>query len=189
MRTRTPFALTLALALVACSGDDAASATDATTTTASTATTAGTDASESDSDTAAVDPACGSGLVVKGEGEDKMAKWGAPCTKDEECVALIGEGALCYAAIVDVYKAPGGYCSKPCELMDADPLYVLDHPDCGPGITCLGVNGIFTACLPECTSDAQCQRDGYSCHLLPQIGMENDPTFCLMMDSCLVNPP
>ena len=189
---RLPALLALALALPACSGDDGATATDGTTTassagsaSATTTTTAGETAAETET-TGAVDPNCGSGKPTAGAGENLTATWGAPCTTSAECVALIGEGAECYSAIAGVYKAPGGYCSKPCTLPNDSTLYVPDAPDCGPGVTCLGVNGIFTACVPPCTSDAQCQRDGYTCKTLPQLGSEGDPKFCLMPDTCTV---
>jgi len=175
MKRRAPLlaflALLAPLALPACSGDDSSSGTST--------------GDASSSTTEAVDPNCGSGKPIAGAGENKMATWGAPCTTDAECVTLLGDGALCYAAIANVYKAPAGYCSKPCSLPDGV-QYSESDPQCGDGVTCLGVNGIFTACVPPCTDDAQCQRDGYSCTLLPQIGSPGDPEFCLMMDTCMV---
>ena len=187
---RLPALLALALALPACSGDDAGTATAATTTTAGSAsatTTTTTTAAETAAETetsGAVDPNCGSGLPTAGAGENLMDKWGTPCTTNAQCESLLGAGAECYSAIAGVYKAPGGYCSKPCTLPDDMTLYVPDAPDCGPGVTCLGVNGIFTACVPPCTADDQCQRDGYSCKTLPQLGSDGDPKFCLMPDTC-----
>ena len=160
--------------------------TSTTSSSSSTTTTDPTTSTTADSTTGMVDPLCGSGDPIAGMGTNKMEKWGAPCSVDAECVALLGAGAECYETIAGVYKAPGGYCSKPCTLPNDQTLYVPNAPECGPGVTCLGVNGIFTACVPPCIGDAQCQRDGYSCKVLPQIGSPGDPKFCLMKDTCVL---
>ncbi|MCH9680430.1 MAG: hypothetical protein K0V04_03265 [Deltaproteobacteria bacterium] len=127
-----------------------------------------------------------------GDASDDMASdplmntWGAPCSTDADCVALIGEGAVCDTLAV-VYELPGGYCTKPCTLPDADTRFVLDDPVCDPngGIACIGVMGQFERCGPPCLGDMQCNRDGYVCRLMPLIGVEGDPRMCLMPDCCL----
>ncbi len=111
--------------------------------------------------------------------------WGAACETNDDCVALLGDGAECLHAAV-VFELPGGYCSKPCVLPDGDTRVVLDDPTCDPngGIACVGSNIAFQYCAPLCTDDAQCNRDGYICRQMPIISFPEDPTLCLMPDCC-----
>jgi hypothetical protein len=111
--------------------------------------------------------------------------WGAPCATDADCTPLVGEGAVCLFTAV-IYSLPQGYCSKSCELADGV-FYESDDPDCDPngGVSCIGNNDVgFHYCAIACTEDAQCERAGYYCRLLPQLGAEGDPEFCLMPDCC-----
>jgi hypothetical protein len=114
-----------------------------------------------------------------------METWGAACTTDAECVALIGEGAECLDMAV-IYELPGGFCSKPCSLPDTTTTFVDDDPACDPngGVTCVGQRPLFEYCAVPCTDDAQCNRDGYYCRQMPTIAGPDDPTFCLMPDCC-----
>ena len=125
------------------------------------------------------------GLGTDGESNDLMQTWGAPCTSDEDCVALLGDGAICQDKAV-IYELPGGYCSKPCSLPDADTRVVLDAMDCDPagGVACIGQMGFFESCTLLCSDDAQCSRDGYYCRQMPMISSEGDPKACLMPDCC-----
>lgn len=160
-------------------------------TTSETDTTNSSESDTTDSDTTDSDSGggdvktqlCGTGDKTEGSGTNLMESWGAPCSSDDECTALVGEGAVCLNDILDIYILQQGYCSKLCEL-PADKLYVKDDPTCGTGITCLGQDGFFETCAPECTSDDECQRDGYTCQTLPTIGSEGDPKFCLMATQC-----
>ncbi len=115
-----------------------------------------------------------------------METWGAACTTDAECVALIGEGAVCDTMAV-VYELPQGYCTKPCSLPDIDTQFVLDAPDCDPGggVACIGLMGMFERCGLVCADDMQCTRDGYVCRQMPLIAKPEDPRMCLMPDCCL----
>ncbi len=160
-----------------CSGDSGSSTDSDSATTGDTTTEGGESSSGGEE-------ACIAGDPVTKSGENKMESFGAPCETAADCEALLGTGAVCYPNILGMYETPGGYCSLECELPDDQSLYELDNASCGVGNHCLGVNGIFTACAPECTSDEDCWRDGYVCRVLPAIGAENDPKFCLMPDSC-----
>ncbi len=194
MRSLLKFAPTLALALslTACAGDDSATGSDTQTTDpTATGTASNSDSSsESDSETGGVDTKtqlCGTGDKTEGSGTNLMEKWGTPCSSNEECVAAAGDGAECIENILDIYVLPQGYCTKPCSLPDSDTQYVENDPMCGDeGMTCLGAVGFFETCALPCTSDDECQRDGYSCQVIPQLGAEGDPKFCLMNYQCTV---
>ncbi len=161
-------------------------------------------AAESDGDTqanmmsaTAPDTSAGSGDAVLGcavpEEQDStdgmsnplMETWGAACSTDAECVALIGDGGVCLLEAV-VYELPYGYCTKPCALPDMSTRSVVDDPACDPagGVACVGQQGAFEYCSPLCTDDAQCNRDGYICRQMPIISMMGDPSLCLMPDCC-----
>lgn len=147
---------------------------------------------DADADTDATDSAdetegelvCGDEWAEKdGSGTSIMDEWGAPCMADAECVAILGDGASCVTNILGVYDLPGGYCSKlNCQLPDNTTSFVLDAEDCSAdgGIACVGVQGIYTVCAMPCDSHNQCQREGYGCRIMPNIGADGDPTFCLM---------
>ena len=112
-----------------------------------------------------------------------MDVWGAPCTSDDECVAIIGDGATCVTNILGVYDLPGGFCSiENCQLPDTNTTYIHDATDCDPdgGVTCVGAKDLFTACIIPCTSNDECGREGYGCRTMPTLASEGDPTFCLM---------
>jgi hypothetical protein len=115
--------------------------------------------------------------------ESIMDDWGLPCMSDADCVDAIGPDAACVTNILGVYDLPGGYCSKlSCELPNSQTTFVLDAADCSAdgGIACVGVAGVYTVCAEPCTSDSECGRVGYACTVMPNIGAEGDPTFCLM---------
>ncbi len=122
---------------------------------------------------------------TNGATEPLQDAWGAACSGDAECVALLGDGAVCLNQAV-VYELPLGYCSKPCVLPDANTRFVADDPMCDPagGVSCVGSKGTFEYCARECTDDAQCDRDGYICRQMPIIAMQDDPSICLMPDCC-----
>ncbi|MCB9706464.1 MAG: hypothetical protein H6711_31750 [Myxococcales bacterium] len=127
-----------------------------------------------------------SGAPTPGMGPNVMEEWGAPCSVDQDCVDLIGEGGVCLHDVLNIYYLPMGYCTKFCVLPDAMTKFVPDDPSCGVGRICLGAMGFFEACAVPCTDDAECQRDGYTCQILPQIGIEGEPKFCLMQPSCTI---
>jgi len=152
------------------------------------------DGTDEAADTAAetTGPACGEEFVEKdGTTPTIMATWGSPCMADADCVPGLGDGATCINNILGVYDLPGGYCTRECTVGSTDITFVLDSPDCDPngGVACVGIDGAFTACAPVCSSDSQCGRDGYACTIMPNIGAEGDPTFCLMnAESCCSTP-
>jgi hypothetical protein len=115
---------------------------------------------------------------------DLQQMWGAACETDADCVALLGDGAVCLFEAV-IYELPLGYCTKPCTL-GPDERVIENDPACAPtGVDCIGNNAVgFEYCAPPCTDDGQCGRDGYTCRLMPMIAMEGDPTYCLMPDCC-----
>lgn len=123
--------------------------------------------------------------TTNGATDPVMQTWGAACSTDADCVALIGEGAVCDVEAV-VYELPGGYCTKPCTLPDDATRAVLDAVDCDPagGVACIGVKGTFERCGIVCTDDMQCNRGGYECRQMPLISAEGDPSLCLMPDCC-----
>jgi hypothetical protein len=125
------------------------------------------------------------GETTDGASDPLMETWGAPCTTDAECVALIGEGAECQDMAV-IYELPGGFCTKPCSLPDTSTTFVNDDPACDPdgGVTCVGQKPIYEYCAVICSDDAQCNRDGFFCRQMPVISGPDDPTFCLMDDCC-----
>lgn len=137
-----------------------------------------TDVSTTDEPTTTAEGSSGGG------GESLQATWGAPCTEDSECVALLGEGGVCLTEAV-IFELPGGYCSKLCTLPEGS-KYSIGDPQCDPGggIDCIGQAPLFEVCAPPCTSDSQCTRDQYSCRNFPLIAEEGDPTYCLMPDCC-----
>ena len=115
-----------------------------------------------------------------------MDTWGAACTTNEECVALLGDPAAICETNAVVYELPGGYCTKPCVLPDATTQAVPDAADCDPngGVACIGLMGTFERCGIICTDDMQCNRDGYICRQMPLIAQPDDPRMCLMPDCC-----
>lgn len=125
------------------------------------------------------------GMGTDGQTNDVMQTWGSPCETNEDCVAVLGEGATCEDMAV-IYELPGGYCTKPCSLPDANTRVVEDAMDCDPagGVACIGQMGFFENCAVLCTDDAQCSRDGYFCRQMPMISAEGDPKACLMPDCC-----
>lgn len=166
-----PFAF--ALVLSGCSGDDSSSS-DSETTMSSDSNSSTSDSSGSDSDTGdAMTQLCGSGEKTEGSATNLMAEWGAACTTDQECVDLIGEGGTCLDNILGIFVLPMGYCAKICALPDSDTKYVENDPACGDGQICLGAKDFFEACAIPCESDDECQRDGYTCQILPMgVGVE-----------------
>jgi hypothetical protein len=117
---------------------------------------------------------------------DLQQTWGAACATNDDCVALLGEGAECLFLAV-AYELPGGYCAKPCTLPGSETI-VQDDPNCDPGggVDCIGSSSVgFSYCAAVCTDDSQCSRDGYTCRLMPQISAEGDDNFCLMPLCCL----
>jgi hypothetical protein len=153
-------------------------------------------------------PACDKGGEGEGEGETGtqpqecgtewaekdnmtasiMETWGAPCTVDADCEPLLGADAVCIQNILGVYDLPDGYCTKNCSLPNTSVTFERDSADCDPngGVTCVGVEGAFTACALECENHSQCGREGYGCRIMPSIAAEGDPSFCLMnaVDCC-----
>ncbi|MDC0666851.1 hypothetical protein [Nannocystis radixulma] len=117
-----------------------------------------------------------------------MSEFGAPCTSDDECVAILGEGGVCLDNILGIYNLPCGYCSKLCEL-PPNTAYVPDDMTCGMGVTCIGADGYFEGCVIECQDNADCPREGYECRIMPTIGQPEDPKFCLMTDEHMVMTP
>jgi len=121
--------------------------------------------------------------------DNLMEKYGAPCTMDSECQALISPTATCVKDILGVYTLPGGYCSNPCAMpMDMETTFVKKHPDCLFGVDCVGLDGFFEACAPACTDNSQCPRADYECRRLPQISVDGDPTYCLMTEESQMMP-
>jgi hypothetical protein len=187
-----PLALfTLAL-LPACPTDDAEDATvgesgsnNDTSSTANADTTA--DATASADDSAVL--GCAAGVTAGMSSDPVTETWGAPCTTNQDCIDLIGDPAAVCDFTAVVYELPAGYCTKPCVLPDLETRFILDDPACSAegGVACLGVMGTFERCAIPCTSSDQCNREGYECRLLPLIGVEGDPTFCLMPDCCDMN--
>jgi len=180
-----PFALSLVLLACPAEDDDTADDTQAQTTGNSTDPSTGPDTSGGD------DSALGCAFPEEIDGSDGMmnplqTSWGAACSTNADCVALLGDGAECLPTAV-VFELPGGYCSKPCVLPDADTRVVMDDPACDPdgGIACVGGKGTFEYCAPLCTDDAQCERDGYICRQMPIISFPEDPSLCLMPDCCM----
>jgi hypothetical protein len=164
--------------------DDDGVMSNPTQSSAAATTTEGTETAE---DTAAgMCPYDVPGDTTDGASDPLMQTWGAPCSADAECVALIGEGAECLATAAGLYELPEGFCSKPCDLPDTMTTFVHDDPACDPngGVTCVGQRPIFEYCAVPCSDDAQCNRDGYYCRRMPVISGPDDPTFCLMPDCC-----
>jgi hypothetical protein len=86
---------------------------------------------------------------------------GAPCTSDAECGGYAN--AVCFTE--EALAIPGGYCSAFCAtdsecpsntacVQGACALPCIDG-GCSPGYFCLDT-GSAQACLPTCTSDADC---------------------------------
>lgn len=183
------------------SGDptDGGSAGTTTTTTGATTTTATTGpattletttigettegASTGDTSTTGTSSTGDTSTTTGGVDLGKMEEWGHPCTTDEDCQAIVGDGGVCLKDVLGLYGLPGGYCTKTCALPDVATKYVPDHPTCGAGVTCIGVKGFFEACVVECFDDSECPREGYECRILPEVGMAGDPMFCLMTDA------
>jgi hypothetical protein len=116
-----------------------------------------------------------------------MEDFGAACTTDAECAVILGDGGICVKNILGVYDLPGGFCSRPCDLPDTSTSFQHDSEQCSAdgGVTCVGAQGLFTACIRECTSHDQCGRVGYGCRNMPTLASEGDPKFCLMSpDDC-----
>lgn len=184
IRPAWPLAL-FAVAALACPAGDDTSETGAES--GSTPTTTETPTSD---DTAGESAICTgmplTGGTTDGAMDPLMDTWGAPCSTDQDCIDLIGDPAAICDSMAVVYELPGGYCTKPCTLPDAQTRFVMDAEDCSPdgGVGCFGVMGMFERCGLFCTDDAQCNRDGYICRQMPLIGQEGDPRSCLMPDCC-----
>jgi hypothetical protein len=133
---------------------------------------------------------CGTEWVEKDAGSTPsiMDAWGAPCTSDDECVAILGTDGVCVENILGVYDLPGGFCSKYCDLPDSSTSFIHDAEQCDPngGVTCVGAKDLFSACIIPCTDNNECGREGYGCRAMPTLASEGDPTFCLMstVDCC-----
>jgi hypothetical protein len=114
-----------------------------------------------------------------------MNTWGAACQDDVDCVALLGPGAVCMREAI-VFELPYGYCSKPCTLPDPETTLVRNAADCDPegGVMCVGLQGFFERCVPECTGNEVCGREGYFCRPMPYVAGEGDPEVCLVDDCC-----
>jgi len=117
-----------------------------------------------------------------------MTEFGAPCMTTADCVAILGDDGICVTNILKVYDLPGGFCSRNCDLANTSVTFEHDAAQCDPdgGVTCVGAQGLFTACIIECTSDDDCGREGYGCRNMPTLAAEGDPKFCLMnpVDCC-----
>lgn len=120
--------------------------------------------------------------ATTGEDPSLMTKYGAPCTTDDDCVAVLGAGGLCLKDILGVYKLPGGYCSTSCSLPDQQQTYIPMAADCKLGADCVGLMGFFEGCSFPCTDDLQCPRAGYECRTMPEISNQGDPRYCLMTE-------
>jgi hypothetical protein len=169
----------------ACPGTDDDDATSSASNPTTNPTNGETTANETGDTEALMCPFNAPFETTDGAMDPLMETWGAACTSNAECVALIGEGAECMELAV-IYELPGGFCSKPCSLPDTSTTFVEDDPACDPngGVTCVGQKPLFEYCAVQCTDDAQCNRDGYRCRRMPVISGPNDPTFCLMPDCC-----
>jgi len=181
-----PLALLASTLLAACTTDDTEDATAGESGAQNDTTAADATAEETASADGSAMLGCAAGVTAGMSPEPIMETWGAACTSNEECIDLIGDPAAVCDFTAVVYELPGGYCTKPCVLPDLDTRAVLDDPQCSAegGVACLGVMGTFERCAIPCTESAQCNREGYECRLLPLIGVEGDPTFCLMPDCC-----
>lgn len=182
--------------LPACGDDGGTSATSAGST--SNATNDGSSSSASTNNTtespttgSTMDPTTGasagstggmSGGSTGGSGNSVMEEFGHPCVGDDDCKAVLGADGVCLKDILMVYNLPGGYCSRLCMLPDAATAYVPNDPTCGDGVYCIGADGYFEGCAIECTDNSQCPRAGYECRIMPQIGVDGDPKFCLMTE-------
>lgn len=124
----------------------------------------------------------GGGGTTGGSGNSVMEEFGHPCMSDADCAAVLGPDGVCLKDILGVYSLPGGYCSKLCMLPDANTAYVPNDATCGPGVYCIGADGYFEGCVIECTDNSQCPRAGYECRIMPQLGADGDPKFCLMTE-------
>lgn len=154
-------------------------------------TTASTENTSEGTDSTGLPEECPDGSPSQDSGQGTlMEKWGAPCSSDADCKAIIDEDAVCVTNIVDAFEAPGGYCSKNCSLPDENTKYVENATDCNGEATCLGVDGFFEACAVPCEDDSQCDRN-YICRTMPIVGEAGDPKFCLMVDACQIGdaPP
>lgn len=132
---------------------------------------------------------CGTEWAEKDETTPSiMDAYGAPCNSDADCFEVLGDGSICVDNILGVYDLPGGFCSRPCDLENTMTSFEHDSAQCDPngGITCVGAQGLFTACIEECTTDAECGREGYGCRRMPTLAGPDDPKFCLMntVDCC-----
>lgn len=188
--------LCLALPLVVgCPSDDAEtgdegantnSASNGTTPTSGTETDpTAADGSSTDDSSAAL--GCAANIehdTTDGSSNDLQMTWGAPCSEDAECVALLGDGGRCMFEAV-IYELPQGYCTKDCTLPSGE-MYSIDDPQCDPngGVDCIGQAPLLQVCAVQCTDDDQCSRGGYTCRNFPLIAQEGDPTYCLMPDCC-----
>jgi hypothetical protein len=151
-----------------------------------------TDTTASSADSGQTDTTAGDACPLEqpantsdGSQDPVMDAWGAPCSTDADCVALLGDGAVCDNMAV-IYELPGNYCTKPCSLPDTNSTFFADDPACDPngGVDCVGQKPIFERCAKVCNDDAQCNRDGYYCRRMPMISNDGDPTYCLMPDCC-----
>jgi hypothetical protein len=173
--------LTLALALLttACGDDGNTSQSTSTQTDVTTPTTTNGNTEETGQTAGTTAADMCADAVVGG----KMTNYGHPCTADSECVDLIGTpDAKCLTDILMVYGLPCGYCSNLCALPDASTTFVPAAADCFMGADCVGLDNYFEGCVPQCTSNADCPREGYECRRMPTISKEGDPTYCLMTD-------
>jgi hypothetical protein len=178
--------LTFALALLATACGDDKNMTSSNSSTSSVSNSDPSDpGSESGSDAGSEEstatPTTGAMEVCMGK--DLMANYGQPCDVDADCVDFIGTpDAKCLKDILMVYGLPGGYCSNNCALPDNMTTFVKGAADCFMGADCIGLDGYFEGCVPECGCDADCPREGYECRRMPTISKEGDPKYCLMTE-------
>ncbi len=189
MRTLLFSAMALALCFSsACDGGDAED-------TGATSATSGDGDGDGDGDEGGV---CGEEWASKDpmSGEPPLQPvqgFGAPCETDADCTEIAGGAGSCVTEILGMFEVPNGICTITDCTVPSDTFYVPDSTECSDmgGIDCVGIVGNFTACLPTCSNNDQCNREGYGCRLMPLIGAENDPTYCLMdaQDCCLLDTP
>ena len=80
--------------------------------------------------------------------------FGAACVEHGDCVDYPGQ-RRCLKNVIGLINVPGGYCSSCCNEPGEDV--------CGPGIDCVGADGVYLICLSRCASDADCRQDGGFC--------------------------
>jgi hypothetical protein len=98
--------------------------------------------------------------------------FGQACETTAECKDYPLAEKRCSHDTLGIINSPLGYCSACCDKPGKDV--------CGPGVDCVGTDGVFLICIARCKSNSDCRTDDhYECRSMPYIPKEFPDKYCL----------